>query len=94
MEKKLSKTEKIKRLRAIKKWLKTIHWGQDFMCHFYEDNYKTELFIDIPELWKFRPKNELVKTIKDAWIFGDALELSPTHKQQAIDKAIKLIQSK
>lgn len=99
MEKKLSKTEKIKRLMSIKNCLK----GNDcFMCHIYENLGFGDLFKDIPELLRFKPKTHECNYNSEAWVYTKerndcSNENMPTYikrKKQAIDKAIKLIQSK
>jgi len=95
--KKLSKTEKIKRLRLIKSGLKNGDcW---YMCHFYDrkfhdisSGYVDKLFKEIPELWRFRPKHKLLEN-GDAWWFEGETK-QRLQKIIAIDKAIKLIQSK
>jgi len=92
--KKLSKTEKIKRLRWIKKELKN---GDKFMCHLYW-RFGNNLFKEIPELYKFKPqtkgfKNAFIDYGKHtAWVWEKGE--TAIKKLQAIDKAIKLIKSK
>ena len=97
MKKKLSKTEKIKRLRKVKIQLKqaTCSW-EYYMCHIYHDIYNVDLgalFLDIPELFKFRPKGTS-KHIAWVWVEYNTFEDAKQSKINAIDKAIKLIQSK
>ena len=99
MKKKLSKTEKIKRLRKIKSWLKERKKSDySFMCNFYDNNYFGSLFKDIPELYKYRPKEIMILKglTTEAWTFSHLKDYKTDseHKITRIDKAIKLIQSK
>lgn len=97
---KLTKEEKVKRLEAIKIGLEKANSSWDYyMCHIYDGIYNDghsskRLFLDIPELYEFRPKG--LNLHYSAWCFREAnsFEERKKCKIEAIDKAIKLIQSK
>jgi len=94
--KKLSKTEKIKRLREIIKHLP----DELFMCNSYQKaGYNVDsLFDEIPELLNFQPKPEGYEEVNH-WVYGDGF-ISCSDKKfvslriKSINEAIKLIQSK
>ena len=94
MKKKLSKTEKIKRLRAIKKALNE----HRFMCNSYTSiGFDGDLlFTDIPELLKQKPKH--CDKTKNYWTDPETFMCLDKEfiklREGYINKAIKLIQSK
>ncbi len=96
MNNKLNKTEKIKRLKKLSTLLNKRNL---FMCIVYLEKNDNDLFEDIPELLKFRPKFGS-KQSNSAWCFlktkNDVIspEIYIKKKKECILNCIKLLQSK